>query len=104
MVQCARIEENTNRVLEVIESSTLKWCKKYLEGTWVKNSTDKHISTNCIYYPERDTFSYEKPYPSWTLDDKCVWQPPVPYPDDYLSKKYNWDEDNQKWLNEQLPE
>ena len=77
MVQCARLEENTNRVLEVIESNTLKWCKKYLEGVWVKNSTDKRVSVDCIYYPERDMFSYQKPYPSWILDDDCVWQPPV---------------------------
>lgn len=98
MVQCARLEENTNRVIEVIESNTLKWCKKYLEGVWVKNSTDKRVSVDCIYYPERDIFSYQKPYPSWILDDDYVWQPPVPYPGDYVSKKYKWSEDNQTWI------
>ena len=97
MVHCARLEENTNRVLEVIESNTLKWCKKYLEGVWVKNSTDKRVSVDCIYYPERDTFSFQKPYPSWTLDGKYIWQPPIPYPDDYVSKKYRWNEETQSW-------
>lgn len=38
-----------------------------------------------------------KPFPSWILDiETCVWQPPVPYPQD--GKKYYWEENQCIWL------
>ena len=38
-----------------------------------------------------------QPYPSWTWDAKAKqWVPPVPYPDD--DKFYEWDEENQTWV------
>jgi hypothetical protein len=41
-------------------------------------------------------FYAPQPYPSWTLDSKCQWQAPVPYPEDGLT--YVWDEENQNWI------
>lgn len=95
MVQCAKLEENTNRVVEVIESSSLKWCKKNLPGTWVKNTSDTKIARDFIYYPEHGSFSHPRPFPSWTLDDTLTWNPPVPEPTD--SGRHKWDEDTQTW-------
>ena len=48
------------------------------------------------YDSERDAFYAPQPYPSWTLDDDtCLWQPPIPMPDD--GKMYSWDEETLSW-------
>ena len=96
MAQCARLEENTNRVIEIIECSSLKWCKKALPGTWVKNMSDTRIGKDFIYYPEQEAFSSPKVFPSWSLDDALKWQPPVPKPTE--PGLYKWYEDTQTWI------
>jgi len=48
------------------------------------------------YDTERDAFIPPKPFDSWVLDeDSCLWQAPVPYPDD--GKGYQWNEQTQSW-------
>ena len=48
------------------------------------------------YDPTRDAFIPPTPYPSWVLDeDTCLWQPPLPYPED--GGNYRWDEDLFSW-------
>jgi hypothetical protein len=45
----------------------------------------------------RDAFIPPKPYASWLLDeDTCLWNAPVPYPDD--GNRYQWDEDSLSWV------
>ena len=41
-------------------------------------------------------FARPQPYPSWSLDENYVWQPPTPYPDD--GDLYAWDEDTTSWV------
>jgi len=41
-------------------------------------------------------FYAPQPYPSWTLDDKYQWQPPVARPVD--DKFYTWSEDTLNWV------
>ena len=49
------------------------------------------------YDPVRDAFIPPKPYDSWTLnEDTCLWDPPVPYPND--GKRYDWDETAKNWI------
>ena len=49
------------------------------------------------YDRDRDAFIPPKPYDSWVLnEDTCLWNPPVPYPDD--DKFYTWDEETQSWV------
>lgn len=49
-----------------------------------------------IYDEERDAFIAPKPFNSWILNETtCVWEAPVPYPND--GKKYEWNETNQEW-------
>jgi|TARA_Y100000034_G_C6861835_1_gene392353 hypothetical protein len=44
----------------------------------------------------KDAFIPPKPFPSWILnEDTCLWDSPVPYPDD--GKDYLWDEDEENW-------
>ena len=48
------------------------------------------------YDEARDAFIPPKPYPSWTLNEStCLWDAPVPYPDD--NQMYLWNEDTQQW-------
>jgi hypothetical protein len=49
-----------------------------------------------IYYPDKNNFSSPRPYPSWTLDENCIWQPPIFPPLD--GNMYQWDEAKQEWI------
>ena len=49
------------------------------------------------YDQERDAFIPSKTYESWILnEDTCLWESPVPYPND--GKHYYWDEEQQNWI------
>jgi len=49
------------------------------------------------YYDSiRDAFIPPKPYASWTLNEQsCLWQSPIPYPND--GKEYTWNEETGNW-------
>jgi hypothetical protein len=49
------------------------------------------------YYDSiRDAFIPPKPFPSWTLNEEsCLWDSPIPYPND--GKMYTWNEDILNW-------
>jgi hypothetical protein len=49
------------------------------------------------YDAGRDAFIPPKPYASWTLNDtSCLWEPPVEYPTDGAT--YRWDEETTNWV------
>ena len=52
------------------------------------------------YDSDKDAFIEPQPYASWILDENCVWQPPIPYPDDGLF--YKWDEQTYQEDNEKV--
>lgn len=48
------------------------------------------------YDEARDAFVPPKPYESWVLnEDTCLWEAPVPYPND--GEAYSWNEDLGDW-------
>lgn len=48
------------------------------------------------YDEQRDAFIPPKPFPSWILnEDTCLWDSPLPYPND--GKMYRWNEDILNW-------
>lgn len=48
------------------------------------------------YDEQRDAFIPPKPFSSWILnEDSCLWQSPLPYPND--GKMYRWNEDILNW-------
>jgi hypothetical protein len=48
------------------------------------------------YDSTRDAFVPPRSFASWTLDeDSCLWQPPIPYPDD--DQYYVWNESILNW-------
>ena len=48
------------------------------------------------YDPIDDAFIAPKPYPSWVLNSKKQWEPPIAYPTD--GKRYGWNEETGEWL------
>ncbi len=68
-------------------------------GTWVQTTytgTLRHNFAGIGYSWDGTGFAAPQPYPSWSLDDNYVWQPPTPYPDD--DNIYAWDEDTTSWV------
>lgn len=51
-----------------------------------------------IYDPEKDAFYSQKPYNSWVLNETtCIWEAPVPCPDDIKNFPNYWNEETQSW-------
>jgi len=44
----------------------------------------------------RDAFIPPQPFPSWILNEEtCLWDSPIPYPED--GNHYTWNEEEQNW-------
>ena len=55
-----------------------------------------HAGIGYTYDEDRDAFIPPKPFNSWVLnEDTCLWQSPIPYPQD--NNMYKWNEQNQSW-------
>ena len=68
------------------------WKQTSYNGNFRKN----YAGIGYYYDPIRDAFIPPKPFPSWTLnEDSCLWQSPVPYPND--GKMYTWNEEILNW-------
>ena len=74
---------------------------KYYDPNTNKINTKKPFRKNYAkigytYDKELDAFIPPQTFPSWVLnDDSCLWQPPIPLPDD--GKEYIWNEQEKKW-------
>jgi hypothetical protein len=81
------------------ESLGVQFCQHLfgLDTVWIQTSYNGSIRKNFAgvgfrYEPSLDAFVPPRSYPSWVLDEAtCLWQPPVPFPEDYDC--YQWDED-----------
>jgi hypothetical protein len=77
------------------------FCNSLFAGRWVKTSYNGTIRKNYAgigyeYDEQRNAFIPPKPFNSWTLnDDTCLWQAPIPMPQD--GKKYLWNESSLAW-------
>jgi hypothetical protein len=86
--------DDTNKVLNVVTSIN-EINEINHKQTYKKTQGKNYAGIGWTYHPEQDNFSTPQLYPSWTLDDTCKWQPPVPRPSD--EHEYLWDEDAQMW-------
>lgn len=73
----------------------------YTDGTPSADQTKafrkNYAGLGYTYDAGRDAFVPPKPYNSWVLnEDTCLWDAPVPYPDD--GERYTWDEDTTSWV------
>ena len=94
----AEIDVETNKVIRVIVAQSKMWCEYHLDGPWVKVYENKNKpSVDWIYHPDKNNFSLEQPYPSWTLNDICEWVSPVARPEDANHADYTWNEEIQTW-------
>lgn len=107
MAHFAQIENNiVTRVLAVDnsiatdEAAGIAHLTEMFPGTsWKQTSYNGNVRHNFagigfIYDPMLDAFYPPRPYPSWTLDENCVWQPPVARP----NHPAVWDEQAQEWV------
>jgi len=83
------------------ESLGAEFCRSLFGGTWVQTSYNANMRKNFAgkgftYDSQRDAFIPPQPFPSWTVNEEtCLWEAPVPYPDNGLT--YNWNEDTGSW-------
>jgi hypothetical protein len=97
---------------ELNESGIIEWLLSGWGGVdWKKTSYNTHGDIHAFggtpfrknyagidftFDPERDAFIPPQPYSSWTLnEDTCLWECPVPYPND--DKDYRWNESTVSW-------
>ena len=110
MAHYAFLDEN-NIVTEVItgidETETIEgldtetWYGNFRGQKCVRTSYSSSIRFNYAavgytYDPINDAFIPPQPYPSWLLNSKKQWEPPIAYPTD--GKLYGWNEESGEWL------
>jgi len=65
-------------------------------GDQTKSLRKNYAGIGYTYDRERDAFIPPKPFQSWSLnDDTCLWESPVPYPND--GELYTWNEEETSW-------
>tara|TARA_R110000787_G_scaffold25275_2_gene71081 strand:- start:3672 stop:4001 length:330 start_codon:yes stop_codon:yes gene_type:complete len=89
------------RVDDANEADGENWCNNFAGGNWKQTSYNGNMRHNYAgsgytYDADADAFYAYRPFPSWSLDDAYIWQPPTPRPDD--GKPYEWDEDTLAWV------
>jgi hypothetical protein len=72
-----------------------------LSGEWIQTSYNNNFRANYagvgyIYDRINDVFYPQQPFPSWVLNTKWQWVPPVPYPIDEEGI-FGWNEETLSW-------
>jgi hypothetical protein len=84
------------------ESIGISFCNNLLGGTWKQTSYNANFRGNYAnkgytYFVDQDLFMPPKPYNSWSMfTANATWIAPSAMPTD--GGMYNWDEDNQTWI------
>lgn len=69
-----------------------QWVETWMDGSLRKN----YAGIGYAYDTARDAFIPPQPYPSWALlENSCLWEAPIPRPDD--GAFYRWNEDSISW-------
>jgi hypothetical protein len=120
MAHWAEIDENSIVVRVTVGDNNdpagdegYSWLVQNLGGTWIKTSFNtfggvhkeggtplrkNYAGIGFLYDPIKDAFIPPKPenLNSWILnEDTCLWEAPIPYPQD--GKNYTWNEENIEW-------
>ena len=85
------------------EKQGIEFCKNLLGGEWVETDYDgksrkQYAGIGYSYDSEKNVFISQKPYPSWTSDEKSDWKAPKEKPKD--DKMYSWNEEKLEWEKE----
>lgn len=94
MVHFAKLNESNvvTQVIVIDHAPDPTWVRTYY-ATPGKN----YAGLGWTYHADKENFAEPQPYPSWTLDDACRWQPPVPRPADTENALHTWNEETQSW-------
>ena len=69
----------------------------WVQTSYNDNFRKRYAGKGYKYDVERDAFIPPQPFPSWLLNEESLsWEAPFPMPDD--DKFYQWDEENQSWV------
>ncbi len=69
------------------------------ETSWSASFRKNYAMIGGTYDADKDAFIAIKPFPSWQLNEEtCIWEAPVPIPDDHETNPVRWDEENQEWV------
>jgi len=80
------------------EETGIAFCENLYGGLWEPDRKGLTIAgVGDAFDSGKDAFIKPQPYHSWVLDKDCLWQAPIPMPD---NKIYLWDEDKQEWTEE----
>lgn len=130
MAHFAEIDTSTNTVLRVLAVPDDEEHRGQefladdlgLGGTWLQTSYWTHGNVHydadgpdggtavrfnyagigSIYDPVADAFYTPCIFPSWSLDENFLWQPPTAKPDD--GKDYHWDKNTTLWVEDVVPD
>jgi len=75
--------------------------QKCVQTSYTGSIRKNYASVGHRYDEDLDAFIAPKPFESWSLDENCVWAPPVPQPEVGF---YDWDETTQSWVELELGE
>lgn len=115
MANFAKLDENNNVISVIVVNNNVITFNGYESeqfgidflsnllnyNLWKQTSYNANFRKNYAgigyYYDEqRDAFIPPKPYPSWRLnEDSCIWESPIPYPND--GNNYIWNEETGNW-------
>lgn len=86
-------------VQQVVSATDAQWCIDNLGGEWVQTYYNtkpyNYAGVGYKYHRDKNNFSAPQPFPSWSLDENLIWQPPVKMPKD--GKFYGWNEKLKAW-------
>ena len=69
------------------------------QTSWSAAFSKNYAMIGGTYDADKDAFIAIKPFPSWQLNEEtCIWEAPVPIPDDHETNPVRWDEENQEWV------
>jgi len=69
------------------------------QTSWSASFRKNYAMIGGTYDADKDAFIAIKPFPSWQLNEEtCIWEAPVPIPDDHETNPVRWDEENQEWV------
>jgi len=86
--------ENEQKGIDFL--SNLLGYNLWRQTSYNANFRKNYAGIGYYYDSIRDAFIPPKPFPSWTLNEQsCLWQSPIPYPND--GKMYNWNEETGNW-------
>ena len=69
------------------------------QTSWSASFRKNYAMIGGTYDADKDAFIAIKPFPSWALNEEnCIWEAPVPIPDDHETNPVRRDEENQEWV------